>query len=376
MVRPQVSIILPTYNESQNILEMLRSIRESIPRSVSAQAIVVDDNSPDGTGRIVEEHKRGMKQMAGYTIDVIHRRAKAGLGAAILQGIGHARGETIVVMDSDMSHPPHVIPKLLDALRHRCDIAVASRYIRGGRIDGWPAKRKIISWGASTIARKVLGITAKDPMSGFFAFRRNLVEGVSLDGIGFKVLMEMLVKIRGARITEVPYTFRDRQLGSSKMGVRAIADYCRAVWRLYLHGGAEPRDSVRFLSKAARFYTVGASGFLVNYAISLLFTQMPQFWYLHANLLGIAASITSNFLLNKTWTFQDRDFGARRTLIQYAKFIGFGSAGAAVQLGIVYSMVEGGWSYPVSLAVGVLTAALGNFLLNKKWTFGEKLWGG
>ena len=376
MVRPQVSIILPTYNESQNILEMLRSIRESIPRSVSAQAIVVDDNSPDGTGRIVEEHKRGMKQVAGYTIDVIHRRAKAGLGAAILQGIGHARGETIVVMDSDMSHPPHVIPKLLDALRHRCDIAVASRYIRGGRIDGWPAKRKIISWGASTIARRVLGITAKDPMSGFFAFRRNLVEGVSLDGIGFKVLMEMLVKIRGARITEVPYTFRDRRLGSSKMGGRAIADYCRSVWRLYLHGGAEPRDSVRFLSKAARFYTVGASGFLVNYAISLLFTQMPQFWYLHANLLGIAASITSNFLLNKTWTFQDRDFGARRTLVQYAKFIGFGSAGAAVQLGIVYSMVEGGWSYPVSLAVGVLTAALGNFLLNKKWTFGEKLWGG
>ena len=376
MPRPQVSIILPTYNESQNILEMLRSIRESLPRTVSAQAVVVDDNSPDGTGRIVEEHRLGLTRMAGYTIDVIHRRAKAGLGSAILQGICHARGDTIVVMDSDMSHPPYIIPKLLEALRNRCDIAVASRYIRGGRIDGWPAKRKIMSRLGTVVARRVLGIRARDPMSGFFAFRRNLVEGVSLDGIGFKILMEMLVKLRGARITEVPYTFRDRRLGGSKLSGRVISDYFRSVWRLYRHGGAEPRKSVRFLSKAARFYTVGASGFLVNYVISLLFTQqVPEFWYVHANVLGIAASLTSNFLLNKIWTFHDRDFGARRALGQYAKFAAFGSAGAAIQLGIVFSLVEGGWSYPASLAAGVLTAALGNYLLNKRWTFGEKLWG-
>lgn len=374
-MQPHVSIILPTYNESQNILEMLHSIRECIPHSVSAQTIVVDDNSPDGTGRLVEEHKRRMKQVAGYTIEVIHRRAKAGLGAAILQGIGQARGETIVVMDSDMSHPPHIIPKLLDALRNRCDIAVASRYIRGGRIDGWPARRKIMSWGASAIARNVLGITTKDPMSGFFAFRRNLVEGVSLDGIGFKILMEMLVKLRGARITEIPYTFQDRRLGSSKMNQKVVSDYFASVWRLYRHGGSEPRGLVRFLSKAARFYTVGAIGFLINYITSLHLTQAPEFWYLHANIFGIVTSMTSNFLLNKVWTFQDHNFGARHTITQYAKFAGFSSAGAAIQLGIVYSLVEGGWSYPASLVVGVLAAALGNFLSNKKWTFGEKIWG-
>lgn len=376
MPRPQVSIILPTYNESQNILKMLHSIRESIPRTISAQTIVVDDNSPDGTGRIVEAYRRGLTQMAGYTIDVIHRRAKAGLGSAILQGIGHARGDAIVVMDGDMSHPPHIIPKLLEALRGQHDIAVASRYIRGGRIDGWPTKRKMMSRIGTVIARRVLGITARDPMSGFFAFRRNLMEGISLDGLGFKILMEILVKVRGARITEVPYTFRDRQLGGSKLDGRVIYNYCLSVWRLYRHGGAEPRKSVRFFSKGARFYTVGASGFLVNYVISLLLTyQVPEFWYVHANILGIAASLTTNFLLNKIWTFQDNDFGIRRTLGQYAKFAGFGSMGAAVQLGIVFSLVEGGWSYPASLATGVLTAALGNYLLNKKWTFGEKLWG-
>lgn len=375
---PQVSIILPTYNESQNILGILRSIKESLPGSVSAQAIVVDDNSPDGTGRLVEEYLRDMKKrIANYTIEVIHRKTKTSLSSAILHGIRHAKGETIVVMDSDFSHPPQIIPKLLEALRHRCDIAIASRYIRGGRIDGWTAKRRMISRFGTIVAKHGLGIKAADPMSGFFAFKKNLVEGVSFDGVGFKVLMEMLVKVRGARIIEVPYTFRDRELGKSKMSIGVLVNYCRAVWRLYRHGGAaEPRASVRFFSKAGRFYTVGATGLLANYMISLMLTQqIPEFWYLHASILGWYGSMTSNFVLNKIWTFRDRNFAFKRTTAQYAKFAGFSSLGAAVQLGMVFSLVEGGWSYPVSLAVGVMAAALGNFILNKKWTFKERLWG-
>ena len=376
MKQPQVSIILPTYNESQNILGMLRSIRESIPTAISAQTIVVDDNSPDGTGRIAEEHKRSIRNLANYTVEVVHRRAKTTLSSAILHGIRHARGDMIIVMDSDFSHPPQIIPKLLEALRNRCDIAVASRYMRGGRIDGWPVKRKIVSLFGTVIARNVLNIKTADPMSGFFAFRRNLLDGVSFDGLGFKILMEMLVKVRGARIIEIPYTFRDRRGGSSKMSGGVIKDYFKSVWRLYRYGGAEPRKSVRFLSKAGRFYTVGTSGFLVNYIISLLLTQQnPEFWYLHANILGIASAMSTNYILNKVWTFQDRDFSPRCIIPQYAKFAGFSSLGAAIQLGIVFSLVEGGWSYPASLGIGVLTAAFGNYVLNKKWTFKEKLWG-
>ncbi len=376
MGQPQVSIILPTYNESQNILRILHSIKESIPSAVSAQTIVVDDNSPDGTGRIVEEYLRSMIDTVGYTVEIIHRRAKTSLSSAILQGIQHARGDTIIVMDSDFSHPPSIIPKLIEALRTRCDIVVASRYIRGGKIHGWPAKRKIISKSATIIAKNVLNIKTADPMSGFFAFRKNLLEGIIFDGLGFKILMEILVKARGARIVEIPYTFHDREEGDSKFNSHIIKDYCKSVWRLYRHGGVEPRRSVRFLSKAGRFYTVGTSGFLINYIISLLLThQIPEVWYLHANILGIASSMTSNYILNKIWTFQDRDFSPKRVATQYAKFVGFSSMGAAVQLGIVFSLVEGGWSYPASLGVGVLTAALGNYILNKKWTFKERLWG-
>jgi len=134
---------------------------------------------------------------------------------------------------------------------------------------------------------------------------------------------------------------------------------------------------VRFLSKASRFYTVGLSGFGVNYLISLLFAGgISDMWYLHANLIGIGASITTNFLLNKTWTFGDRDFSKKRTLKQYGKFVTFSSLGALVQLGMVFYLVDGyNLSYPVSLVLAVLTAAFGNYVLNKKYTFKEKVWG-
>jgi dolichol-phosphate mannosyltransferase len=132
---------------------------------------------------------------------------------------------------------------------------------------------------------------------------------------------------------------------------------------------------VKFLSKAGRFYTVGASGFIVNYLISLFFTSGGyDMWYLHATVIGIFASITSNFVLNKIWTFGDRDFKIKKTISQYGKFAMFSSLGALVQLGMVYFLVDGNnIAYPLALIIAVITAAFGNFVLNKKWTFKEKL---
>lgn len=377
----QISIIIPTYNESQNILAVLGSIKDSLPKNLAAQAIVVDDSSPDGTGKIVEDYLKSVKDLANYTIDVIHRTAKRGLGSAILNGVQHATGDTIVVMDSDLSHPPQVIPKLVEAMRHyQCDLVVASRYIKGGRIRGWTLKRKIMSRVATLIAKKGLGVKPSDPMSGFFAFRKNILKGINLDALGYKILLEILVKKDGISVKEIPYTFEDRAQGSSKLGVSTVSDYMRSVWRLYKFGKAaekdDRRDSVKFFSKAGRFYTVGAGGFGVNFLISLLFAGVSDLWYLHANLIGIATSMTTNFLLNKTWTFGDRDFALKRTAKQYGKFILFSSLGAVVQLGTVYYLVDQhGMSYQASLVLAVLCAAAGNFVLNKKWTFKEKVWG-
>ena len=377
----QVSILVPTYNESQNIVGLLRSVAEHLPRNLRVETIVIDDNSPDGTGRIVEDYIRNVQRAANHAMGIVHRRAREGLGSAILRGIQHSTGSSIVVLDSDFSHPPSLIPKLIEAIRHpHCDIAVASRYTRGGAVSGWPLRRKVISRVATRIAKTGLGVKQDDPMSGFFAFKKSVVDGLKLDGLGYKMLLEILVKARGASVREIPYTFTDRRAGDSKLGAGTAIDYCRSVWRLYRHGRAqgarEPRASVRFASKAARFYTVGASGLLVNYLLSLLFVSgFEQAWYVHANPVGIAASMTSNFALNKYWTFEDRDFAPRRTALQYGKFVMFSSAGALVQIGMVYGLVEAyAVPYPAALILAVMSAAFGNYILNKKWTFRERLW--
>ena len=153
-----------------------------------------------------------------------------------------------------------------------------------------------------------------------------------------------------------------------------------SVWKLYRYGHAakvsDTRTSIRFISKAGRFYTVGASGLLVNYLVSLLFADaVVNFWYIHATIIGIAVSMTSNFILNKIWTFEDRNFEAKKTLAQYGKFVGFSSLGALIQLGMVYVLVDNYQIiYPLALIIAVIIAASSNFILNKKWTFKEKVW--
>ncbi|MBS3926533.1 MAG: glycosyltransferase family 2 protein [Nitrosarchaeum sp.] len=377
----EVSIVIPTYNESENIKGILHLIKEHLPKNTMVEAIVVDDNSPDGTGKIAEDYFKSLKEKTLYTINVINRKTKEGLSSAILNGIEQAKGKIVVVMDSDFSHPPQLIPKLVEVLKQsKTDIVVASRYLNGGNIQGWSLKRKIISKIGTIIAKKGLGIKQSDPMSGFFAFNKDVIKGINFDAIGYKLLLEMIVKAKGVSIKEIPYTFLDRQNGKSKLGIKTILEFGHAVWKLYRHGKREQknekRTSVKFVSKAARFFSVGASGLGVNYIMSILFLLSLDMWYLHATILGIIFSITSNFILNKYWTFEDRDFAVKRTIIQYGKFAGFSSIGALVQLGMVYYLVdELAMSYPIALVSAVATAAFSNFILNKKWTFKEKVWG-
>jgi dolichol-phosphate mannosyltransferase len=375
-----LSIILPTYNESQNIARMLDSIGEVLHGDSEAEIIVVDDNSPDGTGDIAGQYAMNVRKKRLH-VKVIRRPDKQGLSSAILAGVQSASGEIIVVMDGDFSHPPQTILPLVEQLEHaEYDIVVASRYIQGGSVTGWPIKRRLMSKSATKIAQVGLSIDVKDPMSGFFAFKRQIINGIKFDAIGYKMLLEILVKAKGARIKEVPYTFINRTDGKSKVDSSVMFDYVRAVLRLYRYGRSvaqgEKRASVHFLSKAGRFYTVGAIGLLVNYLSSLLFNIMvPELWYLYSTIIGIVLSMTSNFFLNKIWTFEDRDFTVKKTTIQYGMFLGFSSLGALIQLGMIYALIENyHMDYTPALIVAVATASVGNFLLNKKWTFKEKIW--
>ena len=374
-----LSVIIPTYNESQNITRMLDIVSSCLLPETNAEIIVVDDNSPDGTGRIADEYARKSRNNGGCEIRIINRRDEKGLSSAILAGIRASSGESVVVMDSDFSHPPETITKMIEEMKKSdCDIVVASRYVKGGSITGWPFKRKLISKGATKIAQQSLGIKIKDPMSGFFAFRRHVVRNINFDAIGYKILLEILVKARGAKVREIPYNFTNRREGTSKLDSAVILDYTKSVWKLYRYGRAvrERRTSVHFLSKAGRFYTVGVTGLLVNYLVSFLFgAVLSNLWYIYATMIGIMFSMTSNFILNKIWTFEDRNMNLKRTLLQYGSFVLFSGIGAVFQLGMVYFMVETEHMiYALALFISVAIASIGNFILNKRWTFKEKIW--
>jgi len=389
-----VSIIIPTFNESKNITDLLDQIQSNIPAGTDAEIIIVDDNSPDGTGLIVEkyiEEKMGLdadQLNLNISINIIHRKEKTGLIPAVMNGISTSKGQNVLIMDADFSHPPEVINRMISELKKEPNcIIIGSRYVTGGAINGMSFKRSLLSIGANFIARHGLCLkNVYDPMSGFFAFPKHTLHGMEFNTDGFKILLEILIKKKnGIKVKEIPYTFRDRKYGQSKLNFQIIFDYIKAVWKLYRYGRKskkqntqlEKRGSVRFISKAARFYTVGASGFVLNYMISILLSNgiLGSFGYLQATAVGIAVSVTTNFLLNKFWTFEDKNVNLTRFIRQYGMFIGCSSLGILIQFLSIYMLRESGVSYDVSLLLGVTIASVSNFLFNKKWTFKEKIWG-
>ena len=327
---PQLSIIIPTYNEAGNIIKLLESIKSNIGNSVSTEIIVVDDNSPDGTGHLVDNYikKFNSSGTKGNIIQIrtVHRKQKEDLIQAILQGIKYSLGEQILIMDADFSHPPETIPKIIESLQKndKC-VIIASRYIKGSAIKGWTIKRRILSLGANSLARVSLDMRSiKDPMSGFFAFHKKSIENIQFNTKGYKILLELLVKGKRIKVIEIPYVFTDRITGKSKMDYKATINYVQSVWKLYRHGkkanlnSLDEKNSIKFFSKAGRFFTVGASGLLVNYLVSILLSSglLAKLWYMESTFIGIIASITSNFILNKLWTFGDRDFSPKHLVKQ------------------------------------------------------------
>lgn len=224
-----VSIIIPTYNESENVKAFVPAIFDAFAKAgIAVEVIIVDDNSPDGTAEAAD----GMK--GKYNVKVLRRPEKMGLSSAVIEGMAKAEGGIIGVMDADLSHPPGAISEMIKPIiEKRFDITVGSRYVKGGGIGSWPLKRMIISKGAKLLARPVIGL--KDPLSGFFFFRKSVIEGKALNPSGYKIGLEIFVKSGNVRIAEIPYIFSDRKRGKSKLGWMEYVRYLQHISRLYAH---------------------------------------------------------------------------------------------------------------------------------------------
>ena len=220
----RVLVVLPTYNERENIVEVLRRTRAALP---DADVLVVDDGSPDGTAELAHAVDAELGR-----VEVLRRARKAGLGSAYRAGfrLGLDRGYDVVIeMDSDGSHDPSVLPELVAAVDRGADLAIGSRYVAGGSIPDWKPLRRGISRGGCWYARTMLGLPVRDATAGFRAYHARVLstidfDRVRADGYGFQVEMTYLTALRGGRIVEVPICFRDRVLGSSKMSSRIVVE--------------------------------------------------------------------------------------------------------------------------------------------------------
>jgi dolichol-phosphate mannosyltransferase len=228
----QVSVIVPTYNERENIEALVAQLL-ALPTGV--RVVVVDDNSPDGTGEIADR----LAAESGGRVSVIHRPDKLGLGTAYIAGFKRALvggADLVCSMDADFSHNPRYIPDIVAKIEQGYDLVIGSRYVRGGG-SNHNLVRKLFSWGANTITRVMLGLHAHDTTAGFRCYRREVLESLDLDSIkssGYSFLFEMLYNVqrRGWKVGEVPIFFEDRRLGASKVSKSEITKALLAVFRL------------------------------------------------------------------------------------------------------------------------------------------------
>ena len=244
---PVLSIIVPTYNERDRLPELVASIFAAYAaEGLDGELIVVDDNSPDGTGALAEELARDRR------IRVVHRAGKLGLGTAVIEGFAAATAPVVGVIDADMSHPPALLPRMAAIMRETgADVVVASRYIAGGGTRHWPVARLVMSRLACLAAR---GLTpVRDATSGFFLIRRDLAQGVRISAGGFKICLELLVRGRPSRVVEVPYVFVGRTAGESKMNLTEALGYLAQLRDLHRFRRSHPplAQSYQRMSAAA-----------------------------------------------------------------------------------------------------------------------------
>jgi len=226
--RQMISIVTPTYNERENIRLLIERISQ-VMSGRKYEIIVIDDDSPDGTEEVAKELSKR------YPVKILVRNGKFGLASAVLTGFKHARGNILGVIDADLQHPPEYLLEFVKAIEQGgCDVVVGSRYTNGGGIEGWSRKRLLTSKVAVLLAKPLVkGV--RDPMSGFFFLKRSIIEGVRLNPTGYKLGLEILVKGNYRKLKEIPYVFKQRKNGVSKLSKTEILSYLSLLKDLYIY---------------------------------------------------------------------------------------------------------------------------------------------
>ena len=358
-----LSIVVPTYLEAENIPPLITGVFDSLDETgISCEVIIVDDNSPDGIKNVVNQ------LVADYPVRLVQPKGRErDLSMSVIEGILAAHGDHILVMDADLSHPPGLIPAMYRTLlEDESAFVVGSRYVEHGSFDRrWSLWRFFNSHIATLITRPL--VQCQDPMSGFFAFRRDRVEDYDcLNPIGYKIGLELMVRGNFTSVREVPINFSDRELGESKLNLNQQIKFLRHLRRLY---------TVRFgtLGEILNYGAVGAGGLVID-LLFYYFLQLLGMPHQLARACSFWPAVSSNWYLNRVATFGERK--RRPHGKQWFEFVLTSLLGFSLNWGVYYILTSGTAYFDdyrlLALIVGVGAASVFNFVMSSLVVYNEK----
>ncbi len=354
----ELTIVVPVFKEVGNVERMVAALDKALT-GIKWEVVFVDDDSPDGTAKAVSDISS-----TDCRVRLIHRVGRRGLSSAAIEGMMSSTAEYVAVIDGDLQHDETVIPQMLTAVKDGADIAIGTRYVDGGSTGEWDGTREKISRFATWVSQQMTGVKLSDPMSGFFLIGRQTLLGVvhGLSGLGFKILLDILTTSRPAlKIAEIPYTFRNREEGESKLDTSAAWDFTMLLIDKKI-GFLLP---VRFVS----FAFVGGLGIIVHFLTLTLIYQAVEKSFFLGQAAAMAISMVFNYWLNNKLTYRDK----RRTGIHWftglLSFMGICSLGGAANVGIANFLYAEEMHWVLSALAGVIVGAVWNYAATSLYTW-------
>jgi dolichol-phosphate mannosyltransferase len=365
----ELTVIIPTLNEAENIRTTVNKVMKVLEENqLFGQVLVVDDNSTDETFPILLD-----LQAIYPNLTWLIRYENHGLSQSLYDGFWRADSDVFIVMDADGQHPIEKISELYRGICEDNDVVIGSRYMEGGGIKKWGLTRRIISIGATTIARLFFP-ELTDPGSGFFAVKKKVVEGSMLEPRGYKFLIEILGKGQWESVKEIPIQFAERKVGKSKLKGFTMMEYVKQLWSLFRFS-IHHKDSHAYIEfkNVVKYMTVGITGIFVNMGTLIFLTEYVGIYYLISSLFASEASIITNFILNDKWTYgniADKKYGFGSRL---AMFNVICIAGMIVNITVLFVLTDLlGIYYIISNLIGVACVFLWNFIVNRRMTWIQK----
>jgi dolichol-phosphate mannosyltransferase len=357
----EVSVVVPTFNERQNVAELIARVEQAL-EGVSWEMIFVDDDSPDGTsGQIKSIAARDSR------IRCIRRIGRRGLSSACIEGMLASAAPVLVVMDADLQHDESRIPTMLEALTaNGADLVIASRYMTGGTIGNWDHTRAFMSRVATRLSRMVCRQSISDPMSGFFMIRAETLDRCvrQLSGKGFKILLDIVASSPTALcVAEVPYTFRERLHGESKLDSLVLWDFGMLLAEKTI-GRYIP---VRFVA----FTLVGGAGVLVHMA-TLASLRLAEVSFSRAQAVATIVAMVFNFWMNNLLTYRDRRLRGRKWLSGLLSFMLACGLGAVANVGIASYLFASDTQWVLAALAGIAVGAVWNYAITQLYTWGQE----